>query len=343
MTLKDIAESINARIRGDTEIEITGASGIDEAGEGEITYVAEKRLIDKIFSTGASAIILSEDLLKEAQSRGQIRQGILIVRNPKLAFARVLEILYLSPYQPKGISNRAYIGQNVTLGRDITISAFAYIEDDAVIGDRVVISPYVYIGKGTVIENDTYIYPHVTVREGVKIGKRVIIHPGAVIGSDGFGFVSDEGRHHKIPQVGGVIIEDDVEIGSNVSIDRATTGNTIIGKGTKIDNLVQIGHNVKIGKNCIIVAQVGIGGSAQLGDGVIVAGQVGIRDHIKIGNRVMIGAQAGVGSDVPDGQTLLGSPAIDHKKWLRAHGIFTRLPEILKKINEIERKIQKED
>jgi len=343
MKLRDIAKSIDARIEGNPEVEITGVSGLDEAGEGEITYVAEKRLIDKIFTTGASAIILSEDLFKEVQSRGQIKQAILIVRNPKLAFARILEIFYTIPYQPEGISDKAYIGRNVILGKDVTISAFSYIEDNAVIGDRVVISPYVYIGKDAVIGDDSYIHPHVTVREGVRIGRRVIIHSGTVIGSDGFGYVFDQGRHHKIPQVGGVIIGDEVEIGSNVSIDRATTGNTTIGDGTKIDNLVQIGHNVKVGKNCIIVAQVGIGGSAQLGDGVIVAGQVGIRDHIKIGNRVMIGAKAGVSNDIADGQILLGSPAIDHKKWLRAQGVFTRLPEILKKINEIERKIQKEE
>jgi UDP-3-O-[3-hydroxymyristoyl] glucosamine N-acyltransferase len=201
----------------------------------------------------------------------------------------------------------------------------------------------VFIGEDTTIGDDTFIYPNVTVRERVRIGKGVIIHAGAVIGADGFGYVQEKGMHYKIPQVGGVIIEDYVEIGANVIIDRATTGNTVVGRGSKIDNLVQIAHNVKIGKNCIIVSQVGISGSVEIGDGTILGGQVGVKDHIKIGKNVMVAAQAGIVSNLSEGQIYSGSPAIPHHTSLRAHGIFTRLPELVKKVKKLEKLVLKED
>jgi len=195
------------------------------------------------------------------------------------------------------------------------------------------------VGENTTVGKDCMIYPNVVLRENVKVGNKVIIHSGSVIGSDGFGYVFEEGRYHKIPQVGGVIIGDDIEIGSNVSIDRATTGNTIIGKGTKIDNLVQIAHNVKIGENTIIVAQVGIAGSTEVGDFVTLAGQVGIADHVKIGSGTVIGAQSGIASDLTKG-FYTGSPALPHREWLRAHALFAKLPELYKKIKELEKKIK---
>jgi UDP-3-O-[3-hydroxymyristoyl] glucosamine N-acyltransferase len=196
----------------------------------------------------------------------------------------------------------------------------------------------VFIGEGTVIGNNCILYPHVTLRERVFIGDRVIIHSGSVIGSDGFGYVFDKGKYHKIPQVGGVIVGDDVEIGSNVSVDRATTGDTIIGKGTKIDNLAQIGHNVKIGNNSIIVAQVGIGGSSEIGDYVTIGGQVGIADHTRIESETMLGAKSGVMGHMPKG-IYSGAPAIPHRDWLKSKAICAKLPELYKKIKELEEKI----
>jgi UDP-3-O-[3-hydroxymyristoyl] glucosamine N-acyltransferase len=226
---------------------------------------------------------------------------------------------------------------------DVSIHPHACINSNAVLGSRVTVSSGVFIGEGVSIGDDSFIYPNVTIRENVTIGKKVIVHSGTVIGSDGYGYVPEKGRHYKIPQIGSVIIEDEVEIGANVCIDRGTVGNTIIGWGTKIDNLVQIGHNVKIGKSCIIVSQVGISGSVEIGDGVILAGQVGIRDHIKVGNKAIVGAQSGIGSDIPEGQVYSGSPAIPHKTWLRAQSIYSKLPEYVRRLQEMERKLLKEE
>jgi UDP-3-O-[3-hydroxymyristoyl] glucosamine N-acyltransferase len=205
-----------------------------------------------------------------------------------------------------------------------------------------VLYPGVYVGEGSTIGEGTIIYPNVTIRENVTIGKNSIIHAGAVIGSDGFGYVFENGQHYKIPQVGGVVVEDNVEIGANVSIDRATLGNTIIATGTKIDNLVQIAHNVKIGQNCIIVAQTGISGSSVLGNGVILAGQVGIVDHVTLADRVMIGAKSGVSNDIQEAGAYSGIPAIPHKVWLKAQALYAKLPELAKRLREVERLREKE-
>lgn len=330
MRLVEIAEITGGRVVGNPDVEIRGASGLREAEEGDITFLADKRNIEYIFSTRATAVIVKEEI------KG-VSKEMLIVDNPQLAFAKVLEALYKKPYKCRGVSDKAIIEKDVIIGKDVTIHPFVYIGDKSIIGDRVRIYPNVYIGEGVRIDEDTLIYPNVTIREGVKIGKRVIIHPGTVIGADGFGYVQEKGRHYKIPQVGSVIIEDDVEIGANVTIDRATTKETIIGAGTKIDNLVQIGHNVRIGKNCIIVAQVGIGGSSEIGDGTILGGQVGIRDHVRVGRSVMVGARAGITHDVSDGEVVSGYPAIPHKEWLRAQSIYSKLPEYIRRLQRLER------
>jgi len=328
--LKEIAEIIGGKVLGDPEVEIKGASGIREARSGDITFLADKRIMNYVFSTNATAIIVKEEI------KG-LSKSMLLVDNPALAFAEVLKVLYKKPYKALGVSERAIIEKDASLGKDITIYPFVYIGSKAVIGDRVSIFPNVYIGEGVRIDEDSIIYPNVTIRENVKIGKRVIIHPGTVIGADGFGYVYDKGKHHKIPQIGSVVIENDVEIGANVTIDRATTGKTVIGRGTKIDNLVQIAHNVKIGKHCIIVAQVGISGSSEIGDETILGGQVGIRDHVKVGKRVMAGGRAAIMHDIPDGQVVSGYPAIPHKTWLRAQSIYARLPEYIKRLQKLEK------
>jgi UDP-3-O-[3-hydroxymyristoyl] glucosamine N-acyltransferase len=223
-------------------------------------------------------------------------------------------------------------------GKEVSIHPFAYISDNVTIGRDTIIYPGVFIGEGTVIGDGCTIYANVTIREKVTVGNRVIIHSGSVIGSDGFGYVWEEGRHYKIPQVGGVIIGEDVEIGANVTIDRATTGNTIIGRGTKIDNLVQIAHNVTIGERSIIVAQVGIAGSSEIGNFVTLAGQVGIPDHVKIADGCIIGAQAGVMGNLSKG-IYLGSPAMPHRDWLRSTALFSKLPELNRRIKELEEKV----
>ena len=335
MKLAELASLLNGEIVGlpqAGDIEITGVSGIHEAQAGDITFISAKKYIKNLSACRASCIIVKEPI-------PDIDITQLKVSNPQLAFGKMLGHFYMKPQKPVGISKNAIVSDTAYIGKDASIFPFSYISDDASIGDGTVIYPYVFIGENTVIGEKCIIYPHVTIRENVKIGNRVLIHSGSVIGSDGFGYVFDEGSYHKIPQVGGVIIGDDVEIGSNVSIDRATTGDTIIGYGTKIDNLVQIAHNVKIGNNSIIIAQVGIGGSTEIGDFVTLAGQVGVPDHVKIESGTMIGAQSGVMGHLKKG-AYSGSPAIPHRDWLKAQAIFAKLPELNKKIKELEDKIK---
>ena len=329
MILKDIADLTGGRIIGNSDVIISGVSGITEAKDGDITFITHRRNIPSLSSIKASAIIAKEEI------KG-LSASILLVDNPKLTFAKVLEIFHKKPFRSQGISDKAIIGKNVKLGENISIYPHVYVSDNTVIGANTVIFPNVYIGESVLIGEETIVYPNVTIREGVRIGRRVIIHPGTVIGSDGFGYVTDDNKNYKIPQVGIVIIEDDVEIGSNVTIDRATTGSTVIGCGTKIDNLVQVAHNVKLGKNCIIVGQAGISGSVEIGDSTVIGGQTGIKDHIKIGNRVLISSKTGVTHDIPDGQIISGYPSIPHKQWLRAQTIYSKLPEYIKRLNELE-------
>ena len=336
MKLKELADIVGGRIAGDPDTDITGVTGIQEARQGDITYLADEKNIAALDGLQASAFFVREEL-------EGISVNMVIVDNPQYAYAKALEVFYKKPRRPGGISEQAVICSGVQTGDDVTVYPNAYISSNAVIGDRVTIFPGVFIGVDTTIGDDTFLYPNVTVREGVHIGKSVIIHAGAVIGADGFGYVQEKGMHYKIPQVGGVIIEDSVEIGANVIIDRATTGNTIVGSGTKIDNLVQIAHNVKIGKNCIIVAQVGISGSVEIGDGTILGGQVGVKDHITIGKNVMVAAQAGVINNLAEGQIYSGSPALPHHTSLRVNRTFTRLPELAKKVQKLEKLISKEE
>jgi UDP-3-O-[3-hydroxymyristoyl] glucosamine N-acyltransferase len=317
MKLRELATLIGGDVIGDPEVEITGVAGIADAQTGDITYIHDKKFLRDTSAIHASAVIVKE-------AAEGLSASMLIAKNPQYTYAKA----------------RAFIGDNVILGDKVSVHHFACICDHAVIGAGATIGSGVYIEDGVTIGDNTLIYPNVTLRGNTKIGNNVTIHSGAVIGSDGFGYVMEQGMHYKIPQVGGVIIEDNVEIGSNVTIDRGTTGNTFIGSGTKIDNLVQVGHNVTIGSNSIIISQVGISGSVDIGDSVILAGQVGVRDHITIGNRAIVGAQSGIGGNIPEGQVYSGSPAIPHKSWLRAQSIYSKLPEYAKRIQELERKLE---
>lgn len=332
MKLADVAALVHGEISGHPELEISGVSGISEAREGDITFLSGNRYVKDLPRCKASCIIV-QDYLQD------IAIPQLKVPNPRLAFARILEHFYAKPPVPIGISADSYISEKASIAGNVSISPFAYIASGASIGWGSVIYPFVYVGENTVIGEQCIIYPHVTLREGVTVGNRVIIHSGAVVGSDGFGYVFDAGRHHKIPQVGGVTIGDDVEIGAHSVIDRATTGNTVIGSGTKIDNLVQVAHNVTIGDNAIIIAQVGIAGSSVIGDYVTLGGQVGVADHTEIESGTMIGAQSGVMGKVAKG-IYSGSPALNHRDWLKARAVFARLPEMQKKMRELEEKLR---
>lgn len=333
MKIKELAARTGGSVSGDPDIEITGVAGITEAGPGEITLLADKKHYASASTSGASAFIAGEEVEGIAGS-------MIISPNPRLVFAKALEILHVPPRRPSGVSDRAFIGDHTVLGEEISVHPFAYVGSNVSVGARVTIYPGAYIGDNVSIGDDSVIYSNATVREGVTIGSRVIIHAGAVIGSDGFGYVQDGNGLYKIPQVGGVVIGDRVEIGANVTVDRATTGNTIIGSGSKIDNLAHVAHNVNIGENCIIIAQVGISGSVTIGDGTILAGQVGVRDHVTIGSGATVGAKSGVVKDIPDGQVFSGIPAIPHTAWLKAQHIFSRLPEYIKRLKRLEEKLK---
>ena len=333
MKLKEFSEIVEGTVIGDPGIEITGVAGVQNAGAGDITFVTSAKYMKFLRESRASCVIVKEPL-----------QGLPItqlqVSNPYYAFAKALELFNPNPAPEPGISETAVVSRKAVIGRDVTIFPLAYIEDHASIGDRTVVYPGVFIGRQVTLGKDCVIHPNVTIRENVKIGDRVIVHSGSVLGSDGFGYVFEKGIHYKIPQVGGVVIEDDVEIGSNVSIDRATTGNTVVGKGSKIDNLVQVAHNVSIGKNALIIAQVGISGSTEIGDFATLAGQVGIADHSSLESGTMIGAQSGLTGHYKKG-IYSGSPAIPHRTWLKSQALFSRLPEMNKRIKELENKLER--
>jgi len=332
-SLKEIARLIEGEIVGDESIEVEGVADIKEAKEGEIAFVSNKKHLPRLKTTQASAVIVSREI-KEA------KVPLIRVENPYLAFSQMTRILV--PYQKpaKGVHPSAIISKGVKLGKEISIGAHSVIEEGVRIGDNTIIYPLVYIGKGSRIGKDCIIYPQVMIREEVEIGDRVIIHSGAVIGSDGFGYIPHEGRQHKVPQIGKVVIEDDVEIGANVNIDRATLGKTWIKRGVKIDNLVQIAHNVVIGEDSIIVAQVGISGSTEIGKGVTLAGQAGVVGHIKIGDRAIVGGQAGVTKSVPPKTIVSGYPARPHTQAKRIEASILRLPELHKLVRELKRRIE---
>jgi UDP-3-O-[3-hydroxymyristoyl] glucosamine N-acyltransferase len=332
MKLSVIASMIDGVVSGDGDTDISGYSRIQDAGEGDITYLSGTKLLKELRLSKAAAVIV------RAEVAGLDKPQV-VVRNPDLAFAQLLGMVHKVPRPCPGISPDAAVAADAVIGEGVTVSHFACICSGAVIGKDSIIYPGVYIGEKSVIGEGCLIYPNVTIREGINVGNRVIIHAGAVIGSDGFGFVFDGRAHRKIPQVGTVVIEDDVEIGANTTIDRATTGATRVGGGTKIDNLVQIGHNTRVGRNVILVAQVGIAGSCNIGDGVVVGGQAGIPDHVNIEAGAMIGAQSGIVGNLPRG-VFGGTPAMPHRVFLKSSAIIRQLPELKKKISELEDRVE---
>lgn len=333
-TLEELAQLLGGECQGPPDLIIRGVAAVDQAGPEEITFIARAeygRLVEK---SRAGAFLVSP------QWR-HLPRPLVITPDPYLAYARVAAI-FAPPWQRwPGVSNLAYLGKNHRLGEDVSIAPFVWIGDEVCLEDRVTLMPGTVIGNRVTIGADTLIYPNVTIREDCRVGKKVIIHSGAVIGSDGFGFASQNGVHVKIPQTGVVTIDDEVEIGANCTIDRGALGETRISRGVKIDNLVQIAHNVVLGENTIVVAQVGISGSTRIGKNAVIAGQAGLVGHIEIGDGARIGAQSGVSNSVAPGQTVTGYPAMPHKEWLRAMAIIPKLPELYKKINRLEKKIER--
>jgi UDP-3-O-[3-hydroxymyristoyl] glucosamine N-acyltransferase len=335
VALHELVAIIGGALAGDGSVAISGVSGIREAGPGTITFLANPRYNAFLETTRASAVIVP---------RGTVFPAKPVVEsdNPYLTFVKAVE--FFVPDRDRrtpGVDPTAVVAHTAILGSGIYLGAHAVVEAGASVGDGTSVLPGSFIGRGARVGGDCLIYPNATIREGTVIGDRVIVHSGAVIGSDGFGFVKDGSVFKKVPQIGNVVIGNDVEIGANVTIDRATTGSTVVGNGTKIDNLVQVGHNVKIGSNCIVVAQVGIGGSTEVGDGATLAGQAGLVGHIRIGEGATVAAQAGVVNSVPPGITVSGYPAREHMQANRIYASLQRLPELLKKIADLADRIER--
>ncbi len=337
---KQIAEWVNGKIiRGDENTLITGVNSIDNAEEGDLIFIRDKKYETYLPKTKASAVLIAE----KPSSTLPEKLVCIQVKSPEIAFIQVLQKSGINkqPYIPSGIHPTAVIEKNVLLGENIAIGPHVFIGENTQIGRNAKIFPNVYIGNNCKIGEDTYIFPNVTIREFTTIGSRCIIHAGVCIGTDGFGFVFDSEKWVKVPQIGQVVIGDDVEIGSNTCIDRATFGETKIGSGTKIDNLVQIGHNVKIGENCAIAATTGIAGSAIIGNGVRIGAGAGINGHITIGDNVTIGAWSGVAKSVDKDLIVSGFPAVEHSRALKILVAQQFVPELLKRVKDLENKIQK--
>lgn len=332
-TLEELAALVGGKVEGDGSLPIRGIASLEEAGEGEITFLAEIKHSRRLEKTRASAAIVPANL-------PSIPKPLIRTPNPYLAYAKVQVFFQQKPLVPRGVDSRAFIGGGVKIGRDVSIYPFVHVGEGSEIGDRAVLYPGVYLGESVQVGEGSVLYPNVVVMDRCVVGKRVILHPGTVIGSDGFGFARDGAKFVKIPQVGIVVIEDDVEIGANCAVDRAAMGKTWIKRGVKTDNLIQIGHNVTVGEDTVIVAQVGIAGSTEIGNRVALGGQVGVVGHIKIGDGAMIGAQAGVGQDVAPGQILSGSPAFPHREWLRAQAAFPKLPEMKRALADLEKRMK---
>lgn len=328
VTLSVLARAIGGQVNGAADTVISGVSSLEQAQPGDLTYVEGDRFMKAALDSKAAAFVVEKPL--SGMSRPQ-----LVVANPKYAFARLVQQFFTAPYKARGIAPQVVQGTGTQIGPDVSIWPFVTLGDRVRIGARVTLYPGVFIGDDSVVEDDSLLYPNVTVRERCTIGKHVIIHSGTVIGSDGFGYVQQEGRHHKIPQIGTVVIEDDVELGANVTIDRATFGRTVIKRGAKVDNLVQIAHNVTVGEHNILVAQVGIAGSTTLGSHVVVGGQAGLSDHIQIGDRVMIAARSGVNRSLTGNQIVSGAPAMPHEVSIKAQAVIPRLPELRQQVREL--------
>ncbi|MEO6214343.1 MAG: UDP-3-O-(3-hydroxymyristoyl)glucosamine N-acyltransferase [Vicinamibacterales bacterium] len=335
MKLRELAECLECRLDGDGDIDVSHVTGIEEAGPSDVTFFANNKYAAALRRTRAGAVILGEqaDVAPCAMLR---------TTNPYLAFAKAVE-LFAEPWRPPaGIHPLASVAEGAQIASDASIGAFVSVGEGARIGERTIVLPHVTIGRGAQIGDDCLVHARASIRERVVIGHRVVIQDGAVIGSDGYGFARNaDGSHHKIPQLGGVVLEDDVEVGANTTIDRPAVGETRIGAGSKIDNLVQIAHGVSVGKRALLAAQVGVAGSTTLEDSVTLAGQVGVSGHLTIGEGTVATAQTGIPNSVDAGSFVSGYPAIDNRDWLKASAIFRKLPELRRSVADLERRLAK--
>ena len=333
-TLGELAEVLHARLDGDPGRVVTGVAPLESAGPDQISFLTDLRYRGAADASRAGAFVVPRDVR-------DLPAPTLGCDAPQQALIELLRLFHPSVPAPAGTDRTAVVAPEARIDPTASVGPLCVIESRAVIGPRARLHALVHVGPGVEIGEDSVVYPHVSLRDGVRVGRRVIIHAGAVLGADGFGFAFDGSAHRKIPQVGGVLIEDDVEIGANTTIDRATFGDTVVRRGTKIDNLVQIGHNVVVGEHSLLVAQVGISGSSRLGRGVVLAGQVGVADHVTIGDGVIAGAQSGIPASLPAGEKVLGSPARPIGLAKRIMVAEARLPELLQRVRALEQQLER--
>lgn len=332
-TAAELADYVGGRIIGDSDIRLNSARGIDEAEKNSITFADNKKFFQKALKSEADLIIVPDKLESETE------KTLLLTDNPRTAYAKIASLFFDTPYKNGEISKKAVIAETAHIGKDVSIHPGVFIGEHTVIGDGTVIAPGSVIADDVEIGRNCLLHPTVTVERGSIIGDNVIIQASTVIGSDGYGYASDSEGHHKVPQLGNVVIESEVEIGANVTIDRGTSGSTVVGRGTKIDNLVQIAHNVKIGPECLIIAQVGIAGSTLIKKRTTLAGQVGVVGHITLAEKTTAAARSMVTSDTKKGDFISGAPAQNHRQELKEKASLRRLPNLQKRVKELEKKL----
>ena len=334
---KQIADLIAGRVEGNEEAKINDFAKIEEGKEGTISFLSNPKYTHYIYDTKSSVIIVNDDL----QLEHPVSATLIRVKNAYEAVAKLLQLYVSMKPKKTGIDPLAFISPKATIGKGCYVGAFACIGDGAVVGDNTQVYPHVVVGDGVKIGSNCLLYPNVTIYEGCRLGDRVTIHAGSVIGADGFGFAPNAEGYDKIPQIGIVTIEDDVEIGANTCIDRSTMGSTIIRKGVKLDNLVQIAHNVEVGENTVMSAQVGVAGSTKIGSWCMAGGQAGFAGHITVGDKTFVGAQCGVNSSVKGNESLIGSPAQEPKGFFKSSVLFRKLPDIYKQLNDLQKEVEK--
>jgi UDP-3-O-[3-hydroxymyristoyl] glucosamine N-acyltransferase len=334
-SIKALAELVDGDVRGDASRTVRGVAPLESAGPDMLSLVASRKYLPYVSRTQAAAVLVTADIASALPP--EVTR--ICVPDVHAALGEILPLLHPAPRSERGIHPTAVVDVDAEVGEQVSIGAYAVIARGARLGDRVRVGPHSVVGEASRVGDDSVLHPHVTLYPGVVVGERCILHSGVRLGSDGFGYTWTGGQHRKVPQVGGCRLDDDVEIGANTTIDRGSIGDTVVGQGTKIDNLVHIGHNVQIGKHAILVAQVGIAGSSRIGDGAVLGGQAGIGGHITVGPGAKVGGQAGVTGDVPAKETVSGYPARAHREALRAQASLFRLPSLLQRIQQIERRL----
>ena len=333
---KQISSLLNGVIIGDPEVKVSNFSKIEEGKIGTLSFLANPKYEQHIYETNSSIVLVNKDF----QPTAPIKATLIQVENAYASLAVLLNLVEQSKVKKSGIDASAYIAPSAIIGENAYIGNFAYIGEGVVIGENCQIYPHACVGDNVVLGNNTVIYPHVTIYADCQLGDRCIIHAGVVIGADGFGFAPDGDSYNKIPQLGNVVIEDDVEIGANTTIDRAVMGSTVIRKGVKLDNLVQIAHNVEVGENTVMASQTGISGSTKIGKHCVFGGQVGIAGHLNIGNNVTMGGQTGVLGNIKENEVVFGTPSMSMKPYMRAATVYGKLPEIYRTIGQLQREIE---